>query len=62
MGEIAEWIMEGGACQYCGEMLGNGAGPGYPQTCAYCAQSGADDDPPTQQKTTRRPRRKRKGA
>lgn len=34
MGEIAEWILEGGLCQGCGEYLGDG--DGYPTYCASC--------------------------
>jgi hypothetical protein len=40
MGEIAEMMLEGGMCQWCGEILDSG---GYPQICAGCqAQYGVD--------------------
>lgn len=36
MGEIADWILEGGLCQTCGAYLEDGNEPGYPRTCAGC--------------------------
>lgn len=40
MGEIAEMMLDGDMCQYCGVWVGGG--DGYPQSCAGCA----DDDQP----------------
>ena len=37
MGEIADWILEGGACQVCGVHLDDGEEPGYPRTCVGCS-------------------------
>jgi hypothetical protein len=34
MGEIAEWILEGGLCEGCGEYLGDS--PGYARRCSAC--------------------------
>lgn len=34
MGDIADAMIDGDMCQYCGEWIGDGAG--YPQTCAAC--------------------------
>lgn len=34
MGEIAESVLEGEACMYCGEYLGGG--DGYPRRCPGC--------------------------
>lgn len=41
MGEIADQILEGQMCQWCGEYLGDG--DGYPTICAGCqAEEGVD--------------------
>ena len=37
MGEIADMMLNGDMCQWCGEWIGNGDGPGYPGLCAGCA-------------------------
>lgn len=34
MGEIAEMMIDGDMCQFCGEYLGDG--DGYPRSCEYC--------------------------
>lgn len=34
MGEIAEMMLEGAMCQFCGEYLGGG--DGFPQSCYSC--------------------------
>lgn len=34
MGEIAEMMLEGMLCQYCGEYIGDG--DGYPTACSGC--------------------------
>lgn len=36
MGEIAEGMLDGTFCQQCGEVMNEGGGPGYPQTCRGC--------------------------
>lgn len=36
MGEIADWMLEGGLCQGCGVYLGEG--DGYPTFCRDCAR------------------------
>ncbi len=40
MGDIADAILDGEFCQYCGELI-DGEAPGYPRTCAGCRE---DDD------------------
>jgi len=35
MGEIAEMMIDGTLCQFCGEYLEDGA-PGYPRSCKRC--------------------------
>lgn len=35
MGEIADYIINGDDCQYCGQYLGKG--DGYPRTCYGCS-------------------------
>lgn len=42
MGEIADMMIGGEMCQYCGEYLGDG--DGYPRSCAGCASE--DDGKP----------------
>jgi hypothetical protein len=42
MGEIAEGIINGDFCQYCGEYLGEG--DGFPRTCPGCADDTQDND------------------
>lgn len=34
MGEMADYILNGDDCQYCGEYLGEG--DGYPRACKSC--------------------------
>ena len=39
MGEIADMMLDGTMCQWCGEWLHGGEdGPGYPGLCASCAR------------------------
>lgn len=40
MGEIADGMLNGDFCQYCGEYLGEG--DGYPRTCHACKEDGID--------------------
>lgn len=40
MGEIADTIINGGMCQYCGECFDDE--PGYPRTCLACESDGED--------------------
>ena len=53
MGEIAEMMLEGDMCQWCGEMLG---GDGYPTVCAGCQQQHGVDQfgEPVKKKKKRR--------
>lgn len=52
MGDIADAILEGEMCQVCGvymeDYIEDGIGPGFPQTCIGCQESGEgierDDD------------------
>ena len=44
MGEMADWILEGGCCQVCGEAMGDGSGDGYPVTCRACQRQDKRDD------------------
>ena len=37
MGEMAEYMLNGDDCQYCGEYIGQG--DGYPRSCASCAEN-----------------------
>jgi hypothetical protein len=37
MGEIADWLLEGGGCEWCGVYLEGDAG-GYPRLCGGCAE------------------------
>lgn len=41
MGDIADLIINGGMCQYCGECFDDE--PGYPRSCPGC-----EEDEPTQ--------------
>lgn len=41
MGEIADMMLEGILCQYCGEYLGDG--DGFPQSCSCCGGDDEDD-------------------
>ena len=43
MGEIADDIINGDCCQYCGEYF-DSEGDGYPRTCAGCSIDDAVDD------------------
>lgn len=43
MGEIADWMLEGGLCEGCGEYLGEG--DGYPRRCSACSRD--DREAPT---------------
>ena len=39
MGEIADMMLDGTMCQWCGEWLHGGEdGPGYPGLCSACAR------------------------
>ena len=39
MGDIADMMLDGTMCQWCGEWLHDGEdGPGYPGLCASCAR------------------------
>ena len=38
MGDIADWMIEGGGCQWCGAMIGDGDGDGYPRLCRGCSK------------------------
>lgn len=44
MGEIADMIIDGTLCQYCGGAMGDQKSPGYPRTCAYCRDTKALDE------------------
>lgn len=46
MGEIAEMMIEGILCQFCGVYMDDGEAPGYPRSCTDCAEDedGEDDD------------------
>jgi hypothetical protein len=37
MGEMAEYMLNGDDCQYCGEYIGDG--DGYPRSCASCEEN-----------------------
>ena len=45
MGDIADWILEGGMCQVCGVELDDGEEAGYPRSCSGCSQSNASSQP-----------------
>jgi len=36
MGEMADYMLNGDDCEWCGVYLGEG--PGYPRKCSDCAQ------------------------
>jgi len=36
MGDIADMVLDGVLCQYCGALMEDEAGPGYPRTCRDC--------------------------
>lgn len=38
MGEIADMMLNGDMCQWCGEFINGGDGPGYPGLCPACAE------------------------
>lgn len=38
MGQVADWILDGGGCEWCGVAIGDGSGTGYRQLCAGCAR------------------------
>lgn len=42
MGEMADYIINGDDCQYCGEYLGEG--DGYPRSCSGCSDDGAESE------------------
>ncbi len=42
MGEIADSILEGNFCQYCGEYISE-EGSGFPQSCPACEEENADN-------------------
>ena len=37
MGQVADWLMQGGGCEWCGVMVGDGTGGGFPRLCPGCA-------------------------
>lgn len=41
MGEIADAIIEGDMCQFCGELM---EGEGFPQTCPSCLAEDDDEE------------------
>ena len=43
MGDIADFILEGGLCQGCGEYLGEG--DGFPTFCASCQREERESRP-----------------
>ena len=60
MGEIADSIIEGIVCQFCGEYLGDTVGAGFPVSCAGCG--GGDDcsfgTPPQESRKNKKARNK----
>lgn len=40
MGEMAEYILNGDDCQFCGKHIGEGEG--FPRSCAGCGDDDAD--------------------
>ncbi len=38
MGEIADMMIEGFLCQYCGQAMDDHEEPGYPRTCDDCEE------------------------
>jgi len=51
MGEIAEAMLDGTLCQYCGVYLENSHGP-FPQSCPDCAEQ--EKEARKQQKKSRK--------
>ena len=54
MGEISDWVLEGGLCQECGEYLGEG--DGFPTSCPGCAalhENHKEPESPAKPKTTK---------
>lgn len=41
MGEIADWLMQGGGCEWCGEHIGYEEG--YPRLCRGCADNALNE-------------------
>ncbi len=41
MGEIADWLIQGGGCEWCGEYIGEEEG--YPRLCGGCAEDARKD-------------------
>jgi hypothetical protein len=41
MGEIADWLIGGGGCEWCGEFIGGEEG--YPRLCSWCAKEAKED-------------------
>lgn len=41
MGDMADGILDGDFCEWCGEYLG--PGDGYPRKCASCERDASDD-------------------
>lgn len=37
MGQVADWMLQGGGCEWCGVAIGDGASGGFPRLCAGCA-------------------------
>lgn len=42
MGEYADEILNGGMCQFCGQMFIDD-GDGYPRTCQSCIEDGMEE-------------------
>lgn len=55
MGEIADMMINGLMCQYCGEFMDDFGEPGYPRSCG-CCDDGEDYGAPIQ---CREPKNKR---
>jgi hypothetical protein len=44
MGEYAEMMLEGIVCQFCGELIGDGEGLGFPTVCGGCQRAEGVDE------------------
>lgn len=42
MGEMADYLINGDDCEWCGKIMGNG--PGYPRLCDGCEQEKKRDE------------------
>ena len=38
MGEIADMMLDGTLCEWCGEYIDDGGDAGYPRLCGACAE------------------------